>query len=349
LTRDNNFDFLRIVAAVFVIVTHSYDLSGINEHDLLNRLSKNTLCFSHLGVAMFFVLSGFLIIQSAENTKGFYQFMVKRLLRILPGLFCALVLSIFILGPIVTDLALSTYFANPDTYMHLVTLTLYNIRHLNLPGVFENNPINAVNGSLWTLSYEFTFYLIVSFVIYFSKMRKEFRPWLVLICYIILLLVRLILGNRLYWYNYSTPYLFQLNIMYLLEWSIYFSSGVLIFYFKEKLPIFIKTIFPIAVAYFLSYYLNYIFILKFLHYILIPLICFSIAFKISKVQIPTFIGDPSYGLYIYAFPIQQTLIHFYPKINLIVYTILSIFVTLFLAIISWKVIEKKALSLKRYF
>ncbi|MBP6639782.1 MAG: acyltransferase, partial [Bacteroidia bacterium] len=60
----NNFDFLRLIFAIFVIITHLKPLSLRQEGDWLMSLTDDQLCFSYLGVRGFFIISGFLIFQS---------------------------------------------------------------------------------------------------------------------------------------------------------------------------------------------------------------------------------------------------------------------------------------------
>lgn len=60
------------------------------------------------------------------------------------------------------------------------------------------------------------------------------------------------------------------------------------------------------------------------------------------------IGDPSYGMYLYSFPLQQFMIYFL-KPTTAVLLISSSVLSLLLGILSWHLVEKKALMLKRYF
>jgi peptidoglycan/LPS O-acetylase OafA/YrhL len=58
-------------------------------------------------------------------------------------------------------------------------------------------------------------------------------------------------------------------------------------------------------------------------------------------------GDFSYGMYLWAFPVSQILICFWQdKFNVFTYIVSVFFITLFIAVLSFKFIEKPALKLK---
>ena len=98
-----------------------------------------------------------------EATASAPRFLAKRALRIFPGLFAALIVSAFAIGASVTTLPLSEYFRRPEIYGYVVLNTLLNLSIHELPGVlFVDNPVGLeINGSLWTLRYEFMMYLMV--------------------------------------------------------------------------------------------------------------------------------------------------------------------------------------------
>ena len=92
----NNFDLIRIIFAWFVIVSHSYVLNGVGESDPLGQLTSNYLILSFIGVKGFFVISGYLILQSLTRSKNVIDYLVKRILRIFPGLIVVLIISLLI-------------------------------------------------------------------------------------------------------------------------------------------------------------------------------------------------------------------------------------------------------------
>lgn len=153
----NNFDFVRASAAVGVLITHCFDLSDKASLEPLRMLNANSLSF--YAVRILFIVSGFLIAQSARNSTSSVTFFSKRALRIFPALIVTVFLSIFLLGPVVTTFSLPTYFRRVETYRYFSNILLY-CNQQELPGVFGVvNHSSIVNGSLWTLTYEFTFYI----------------------------------------------------------------------------------------------------------------------------------------------------------------------------------------------
>ncbi len=346
LSKNNNFDFLRFLAVVFVIITHSYALIGKGESDYLSSLTLGTLSFSHAGVAIFFVISGYLILQSAMNTDTILSYFWKRTLRIIPGLLVVLLLCVFILGPIVTSLPISDYFSNSDSYKHLFSATIYNISHLSLPGVFETNPNHAVNGSLWTLQYEFTCYIFIALIVFFFKSIDKIKPNIIICFYILIISFRIYLDEKYYWFNYSSPYLAGMNIMYLYEWMIYFMSGMILYLFGRKYKYMFLTLGIILSLYIILLFINEINFARITIYFLLTLIVFVIAFKVPQITGISKYGDISYGMYIYAFPIQQLILHYNPKISITIFIVLSILLTIPFAIFSWHLIEKKSLKFK---
>lgn len=163
-SRDNNFDALRLLAAASVIFSHSFLVAqGTQDREPLIRLTGNQSILGLCGVFVFFAISGFLVTQSWERTGSTPRYLLKRCLRIFPGLIVALVLSAFVLAPIVTTLPPGSYFARPEPYRYVASNALLSVKAHELPGVlFANNPVGLeINGSLWTLRHEFLMYLMV--------------------------------------------------------------------------------------------------------------------------------------------------------------------------------------------
>jgi peptidoglycan/LPS O-acetylase OafA/YrhL len=162
--RVNNFDALRLVAAICVIFSHAFLIAeGNQEHEPLILLTGRQSILGLAGVFVFFAISGFLVTQSYETTGSPLRYLAKRALRIFPGLFVALVVSAFVIGPLVTNLSLADYLRRGEVYRYVVGNTLLDFRVHELPGVmFVDNPVGLeINGSLWSLRYEVMMYLMV--------------------------------------------------------------------------------------------------------------------------------------------------------------------------------------------
>jgi peptidoglycan/LPS O-acetylase OafA/YrhL len=150
------------------VITHSYTLSGVDENDLLVEITNRQTSLSYIGVRGFFIISGYLIFQSIERSSSLLSYYWKRVLRLFPGLLVVLGLTI-ILGIFVYDNNLKSYLSNKTMWSYLPNnLFLFNLQ-FGISGVFEGG---AINGSLWTLRYEFSFYILLS-LFYFLRNKKK--------------------------------------------------------------------------------------------------------------------------------------------------------------------------------
>ena len=336
--RKNNFDFLRLLFASFVIITHSYPLSGVIECDLLCQLTKGQVSFSYIGVKGFFIISGYLIFQSLQRSDDIIDYFWKRFLRLFPALFVVLLLTVILVPfvyqsevPLFKNRSLLTYIPN--------TMTLYRIQ-FGIQGVFENNPYKyIVNGCLWTIPYEFTMYILLSFLIIFRKKKTA-------VIVILLLSYLLLLTGNLFYLKEAGKYVFILNCAGLFDLGIFFIAGSLLSAVnfknirrKKELLILVFTL-VLASIYFDFYNYSKYLTLPVL-FILFGLIPIPFIYNIGNK-----IGDLSYGIYIYGFPVQQTLMYYF-KLNHIELMIYSMIISCIFAYFSWHFIEKKALKLKK--
>ncbi len=335
--RKNNFDFLRLIFASFVIITHSYPLSGVPECDFLCQLTNGQVSFSYIGLKGFFVISGYLIFQSLQRSENLIEFFWKRLLRLYPALFVVLLLTL-LLAPLVYEGNIP-FFQNNTVLSYLPNnLSLYLIQP-EITGVFGNNTYkHTINGSLWTIPYEFTMYISLGLLIFFRKNEIINKTIL------ILLFVFLLIGN-LFYFEKMMQYKYILSIGQLQELGIFFIAGSIIASLKiEKIKrkkeiLLILTLFVLISIHFEFY--NYT------RYVTLPIL--FILFGLNPIsficEIGNKIGDLSYGIYIYGFLVQQTLMHFF-KLNYIELMIYSLIISFILAYFSWHFIEKKAIQFK---
>jgi peptidoglycan/LPS O-acetylase OafA/YrhL len=157
LNRDNSFDVVRTLAALTVLFGHSFALLGKPE-PWVQALDMN---ISVLAVTVFFALSGFLVTQSWQRDASVWRFAARRSLRIFPGLFVAVVFTALVVGTYATSVPRQTYLKDSAVWAFILdnTLTICNIK--SLPGVFEAMPNTGPNGSLWTLRYEVLMYVLL--------------------------------------------------------------------------------------------------------------------------------------------------------------------------------------------
>ena len=147
-----SFDLMRLAAALLVVVSHTFPLAG---QPPLRIWGVEDL--GALGVSIFFVISGYLV--SASYLRDPKTYLLKRVLRIEPGLIASLVVSVVLLS-LVTKAPAAEYW--PQAALYVVRNALLYPATYDLPGVFETAPMaGVVNGVLWTLRLEFTFYLVL--------------------------------------------------------------------------------------------------------------------------------------------------------------------------------------------
>ncbi|MDB5842678.1 MAG: acyltransferase, partial [Herminiimonas sp.] len=233
IPQNNNFDVIRLFAALLVLFSHSFPLvDGENRNEPLAILSGGEATFGSVAVYVFFVISGFLVTMSYESTQNVRKFLAKRFLRIYPALIPLLLLTVFVLGPIVTSLSSMEYFLNGRSYNYLNNLRLFKLQY-DLPGVFENNPYkSAVNGSLWTLAYECSCYLIVAVLGLIGALKKRH--------FVLFLFLATFLPLPL---NFIHP-----NVQVLSDLFKYFSGGMLAYLYFDRISFSKKYVFVVLAA-----------------------------------------------------------------------------------------------------
>jgi peptidoglycan/LPS O-acetylase OafA/YrhL len=329
-SRKNSFDLLRFIAASLVVYSHSFALTGLPEPRI------GTTTFGGLGVWAFFAMSGYLIAGSWEQYPRFPVFLAKRSLRIFPGLLLALILTIAILG-FYSSFSYRQYILKQDTLSYLNNMLLINT-HYSLPGVFTKNVYpTAVNGSLWTLAFEFLMYIVVA-VFGLTKTLKKQWIWPF---WIVLGLLNLIAAYRPRYLTYS---LFYLDARLVAQLGFLYFSGVLLYLHRERIRYPIWAWLPALLLFVvLSNQLpSYTWLFG------ATLLAYGV---LGASKVPYFsqfgrFGDFSYGIYVYSFPVQQAIwYHTQTKSPIRMFAFALVVSTLF-AIVSWYIVEKPCIQLK---
>jgi peptidoglycan/LPS O-acetylase OafA/YrhL len=344
-SRDNNFNLIRFIAAFGVLLSHSYSLVlGSGETEPVRQLIG--MSFGQIAVDIFFISSGFLIANSLFVKKDLTNFLWARFLRIYPGLFVALIFCVFVVGMYFTSYPVGKYLTDSQTYIFFFkNAVLFFGEEQSLPGVFETLPWpGVVNGSLWTLPFEVKAYCLL---VLFSVVIHRLVIWSegLLSEYLFYLLIPL-LGMLIYIVNHFYTFL-PISYFTYEDFRLYslFFIGTACYIFKDKL-ILSKSFFYVALfALLLSTIHTDMFFI--IYNICIFYVVFYIAY-IPKGGIRKFnqYGDYSYGIYIYAWPVQQSVVALIPNINVLELCVYSFAVTLLLSYFSWNYIEKKALKFK---
>jgi peptidoglycan/LPS O-acetylase OafA/YrhL len=333
MDRHNNFDALRLVAATSVIFSHAYLLGeGRQDIEPLMRLTGGQTISGVVGVFVFFTISGFLVTQSFDATGSPGRFLIKRALRIYPGLLACLLVSALAIGPFVSDLPAAAYFRSSGAYTYITSNFSMVMPANTLPGVWFSSygAGSVVDGPLWTLPCEVLMYLLV---LTLGVLRAlDLRLMLALIA----------LGMVCLWFDTSSSDYFIGGALWLLP---FFAAGMALYRLRDK-GIFRGRVALVAVAgLVLSVPLN-AFILLF------PLFgSYLVIYLALERRLPFFnaarFGDLSYGLYIYGWPVEQVLVRLkggtmsWPLLFALAFPI-----TAALAFASWHLVEARALRLK---
>jgi len=330
MNNKNCFDFLRFFFAANILLAHLCELS---QNENLFFLSY----FSNASIAIkgFFVISGFLVAKSYTNTPSLKEYFIKRAKRILPAysvvlLFSALTLSFF------SSFSFLDYFSDINVYQYLGWNSIFlNFMHPCLPGLFENNLMCAVNGALWTLKVEEGFYIVLPFIFY--AINKSKKPFLILGSLYVL--------SLLYWFVMD----FYLNQPLLAKqlpgYLAYFAIGIFLFLNFDFVLQNKKTLLALAIL--LLIFSNYLDLQIDVFYpAAFGLIVIIAAYSLPLLNNFGKYGDFTYGLYIYHFPIIQLFRQYdlFEKYNPILMGITVILITLFFAVLSWFLIEKRFLD-----
>lgn len=337
----NNFDFLRLLFASLVVIHHCYPIAGISEQDPLYYFSNGMLSLSYLGVRGFFVISGYLIFQSLMRSENITDYMIKRLLRIYPALLVVLLLTI-VVSAFVYDGTLNAYLHNKSTWTYLpVNASLFKLQHA-IKGVFENNPYkSAINGSLWTIGYEFSMYVFLLPFFFLKKQTHKIRIAVIAIVVLIFFIIRIGINGKS-----NLPHLGVLSLDQWIHFGLLFMGGALLSVLHiEKHPQ-QKLILTISLLIFFTLMRWQYF--ELLQYFLFPFIIIISGAAATKgiANIGKVLGDISYGTYIYGFPVQQVLMYYF-HFNVLALLFTSLPITLFMGWLSWHIVEKRALAKKK--
>ena len=289
-----------------------------------------------IGVALFFVLSGYLVSKSYQRRRKLLVYLEARVLRIYPALWVNILLLALVLGPIVSTLDLQDYFTHRRTWGYLKhNVWLFpDIVH-RLPGVFSDNPRPGVNGSLWTLPVEVRMYLVVA-VLGVTRILAHRHVFNIVAVLMVL------------FYALAPDHFFVLHHSRHERLGLYFLLGAVFYINARQLPINVWGLAILSVA------------LGALYLAGVRNTCFNLTFAVwfsylilyisfhPRLKLPDLgkHGDFSYGLYLYAFPVTQIWILLLGPDDPWLILVLVSAVSLLLAMCSWYAVEKPALTLK---
>ncbi len=330
--RDNNLNLIRLLAAAGVLISHAWPVStGKTKQqpfaEVLHGIDLGIIC-----VSIFFAISGYLIAQSYDRDPNLKRFWLSRVMRIFPGLLVMLLITALVLAPLITVADISAIWQAAPEYI-LRNFTLFSLEQY-LPGVFKGNPVGGtINIPLWTLSHELVCYFFVTILGLAGLLKSQrlmFFAWLTFILF----------------YGFILYFEPQQRLVALAKLAFPFMIGVLFYVWRQKLLLnwMIGGVLIILTA---LLYDSVIFREAFM--LSLTYIVFLLAF-LPKGRIREYnrLGDYSYGVYIYAFPIQQ-LVAYLGVTNPYLNILYAFPLALICAFLSWIIIEKPSLGIARRF
>lgn len=322
-TRSNNLNLVKFIAALFVIISHAYPLcKGAEYNDILSDLSRNSIAFGSLAVAIFFMSSGFFVTKSLLKSKDSKKYLHNRFIRIFPPLWFTLIVCIVVCGLFFSTYSLGKYFLSIDFLKYCLNFILIPIH--NLPGVFMNNIYpGVVNGPLWTLPIEFVCYLVLLLAYKLNLVNKKSYK------YVALLVIVAFVGINL----------IPLSIKGYIQPCFLFFWGSFYWIYRDKITM-NNTYFLISlVAFVLLIVLGYGQVASFLF---VPYLTLYIAFCLPQCNNRlASLGNLSYDIYLCGWPIQQMIISLFGGSMLVGMNILiSIPLSILVGYISYSLVEK---------
>lgn len=340
VSRENNFDFLRLMAATAVLISHCYPIFGRKSDEIFWHLT-GFQTGGGIGVAIFFFMSGYLVTASIERSRDLWIYTSSRALRILPALAGVVAFSIFLVGPATTSLSLADYFGSPATWTYAGNALVFPLQW-RLPGVFESAPEYGVNGSLWTLPIEVAMYVLLAAFFFSGAINRRWSLFLAVGFFAAHMLSRSVLNWS--WEDRG-PIIFAIPLYNLLELGVWFFIGSAVWVYRADIPVSSWFALAVLIAFVATFHSPGAQVAQF---IALPYLVHYVAHcpvPLRRITAP--IGDISYGVYLYAWPVQQTVYQLASgSLGFHSMMALSLVITYALGFLSWHLLERDVLTLK---
>jgi peptidoglycan/LPS O-acetylase OafA/YrhL len=336
--HDNNLNLVRVVAAMMVLVSHAFVLAS-------GRTAAEPW-LAHLGttpgglaVGVFFAVSGFLVTGSLERSRSLHRFAAARALRIYPALWVSLLLTLGLVGLWFTELSPGQFFRDPQTWRWLGKNAVMLTGESALPGAFAHVPFAAgVNGSLWTLCWELRLYLLLGLAWWCARLVARRHAAITFERVTIAAAVAFTAAN-------VALHLAGREIDYV-ELAATFLQGSALWTLRGRVSIGWGTFLALASAYAISALVS-VQAFQFVNALGLAWLTLHLAFlPAGWLRCYNRVGDYSYGIYIFAFPIQQAWMASLPGLGPLGLAAIAVPPTLALAALSWHLMEKRALAHK---
>ncbi|PTV44523.1 acyltransferase [Acinetobacter oleivorans] len=345
IPHTNNFDLIRLLAACQVVYMHS--LKHLKINGLLSEFFDKFLQYFP-GVPIFFTVSGFLIFWAYDRNQNIKKYSINRILRLYPALYVCLFITIFLL------IFFSSFSLLVHSSFYLWLIGQLTVLQFYTPELLKFWGVGTPNGALWTITVEVQFYILVPIIFFLMKRLKG--------AVVLFLLCVLSLMANFYFGSLNENIIKKISIVSIIPHLFNFLIGSSFYIFWTKLSKFIENKFIVWFTIYVVYFLIFgVYLGKEIHAyemtnifqvittVLLSLVTLSLAFSHKNLSNNLLKhNDISYGLYIYHMLVINTLVAI-SFLHEPLYIPLTFIVTIILATLSWKLIEKPALSLKNRF
>lgn len=337
--RRNGLNVIRLALAIGVVLWHAVPLTGrtLDQHALHQ-------VFATLPVDGFFVISGYLILGSWLSRPDLLRYLWARALRILPGFWASLVVTAAVIAPL--GLLLSGVHPPGDYLQGAVAFVLGNagliVNHYDIAGTPSTLPYPDVwNGSLWTLWYEFVCYLAIAVLGVTGLLRRRFTVLVVFVLVLVFALVETFVVPGLA----GGPLgLLRLTPAATARLALMFGAGMMLRQYGHRVPVRAPLLVVAVALIVVSTVLPVWELLSALPLAYVVLVAGSVM-RHPRLQLR---NDLSYGMYVYAFPVQQVLAGTaLVGAPVLLFGVLGTVATLPFAAFSWFVVERSAKRLIR--
>ena len=333
---ENNFGLLRLLLALQVAFTHSFFfVDGTATREPLVRAIH--LSLADIAVNGFFLISGFLVTKSYFQSRTPFEYLGKRVLRIYPGYILACAISLLI-GAIAGGKFPTINFQS----ISIASIKVLFFSGVHLDNAFAHVPFPGINGSMWTIAYEFRCYLSLILLSYLGFFRSK---------YIVAGLVFVLLAANCFLTGIPTQTRadwFFGNPAEDIRFLLFFLTGSGFYLLGDRVRYRLRYTLLSAIT--LLFLLQFKVLATSALALLGGYVIFWLALqgprgRFSRVFNET---DLSYGFYLYAWPIGNLIVWFYPTIGVWQLLVVTTAISLVIAYVSWTRIEKPALTLKRH-
>jgi peptidoglycan/LPS O-acetylase OafA/YrhL len=328
--RDNNFNLIRFLAATSVIWTHAFGIQGEVGHEPLNEVFG--ISAGEIGVNVFFVLSGYLVSKSWTG-KSWQEFAWARCMRIFPALWVSTIVLVFLVAAWFTSEPALQFLTSRSTASFVArNVTIIFGSREDLPGAFWNIYPN-INQPLWTLPYELHMYIVLAIVGATLGLRPRWVASLTMLGIAMIALEQLS-GQRITWLVDNGRFL------------CFFFSGSLVYVLRERIVLsWSVTVTCVAVVAVSLLSKSFAVREAALAPALVYLLLWCAYVPSGVLRLWNRLGDYSYGMYIFAFPVQVALFSAGLR-GVWANFLITMLIALVIAACSWHFLESRALKIK---